>query len=173
MLLVACFNNSCKDHVFFYIFFCIICVKSRSTSSRFYYIVEQKYIFVKLIGAWIFLANIPFLLHCLLFLQYKFPHFPTITQTGTFSFSLWRFELLEVKCTSLLRNDHHSPILSFVTMTKLLPITTLSIYIVTCINLKKCMFRANLLFWVAIFKHLCDCRFLFTIIMHIVITNLQ
>ena len=115
MLLVACFNNSYKDHVFFYIFFCIICVKSRPgiTSSRFYYIVEQKYIFVKLIGAWIFLANIPFLLHCLLFLQYKFPHFPTITQTGTFSFSLWRFELLEVKCTSLLRNDHHSPILSF------------------------------------------------------------
>lgn len=131
---MACFNNSYKDHVFFYIFFCIICVKSRPgiTSSRFYYIVEQKYIFVKLIGAWIFLANIPFLLHCLLFLQYKFPHFPTITQTGTFSFSLWRFELLEVKCTSLLRNDHHSPILSFVTMTKLLPIITLSIYIVTC-----------------------------------------
>ena len=154
---------------------CIICVKSRPgiTSLGFYYTVEQKYIFLKLIGAWIFSANIPFLLHCLLFLQYKFPHFPTITQTGTFSFSLWRFELLEVKCTSLLRNDHHSPILSFVSMTKLLPITTLSIYIVTCINLKKCMFRANLLFWVAIFKHLCDCRFLFTIIMHIVITNLQ
>ena len=116
MLLVACVNNSYKDYVFFYIFLhCIICVKSRPgiTSSGFYYTVEQKYIFVKLIGAWIFLANIPFLLHCLLFLQYKFPHFQTITQTGTFSFSLWRFELLEVKCTSLLRNDHHSPILSF------------------------------------------------------------
>ena len=86
MLLVAYFNNSYKDYVFFYIFLhCIICVKSRPgiTSLGFYYTVEQKYIFVKLIGAWIFLANIPFLLHCLLFLQYKFPHFQTITQTGT------------------------------------------------------------------------------------------